>query len=176
MFSRAQAAGPWSVAACCAANPNCGGSYGDVCYDRSASSDFLFRLQPGEPERFLPKGGTGSDATNYQYINPTFWPVWGGGIDLSMGDGRAPGDGGYCTQGGTYAGSDNEACGGYGNWGSTDLEVWFPKAARGPECGQYRTCGECLPEQSCGWCSPGAWVYKNGTTGTRCADVHDDSE
>ena len=37
-----------------------------------------------------------------------------------------PGDGGYCRQGNTYAGSDNEACGSGFNWGHTELEVWYP--------------------------------------------------
>ena len=141
--SRAQAAGPWSKTACCAVSANtCKGTY---CIDRTASSDFLFRLQPGEPERFLPKGGTGSAATEYQAVAPSYWPVWGYGFDLTMGDGGPPGgDGGYCGQGTTYVGSPNEACGGgmgtsggpctgLGCWGPTDMEVWFLKAARGPE-------------------------------------------
>ena len=122
------------MTACCAANLGCGGSGTGHCWDRSASSDFLFRLQPGEPERFPPKGGTGSAATEYQAVAPSYWPVWGYGFDLTMGDGGPPGgDGGYCGQGTTYAGSPNEACGGYGTWGPTDVEVWFLDAARGPE-------------------------------------------
>ena len=36
-----------------------------------------------------------------------------------------PGYYGYCNQGNTYRGSPNAACGGHGNWGQTDLEVWF---------------------------------------------------
>ena len=34
---------------------------------------------------------------------------------------------GYCTQGGTYRGTDGEICGGDGNWGATDVEVWYPR-------------------------------------------------
>ena len=133
MLSRAQAAGSWSKTACCAVSGNT--CYSDSCIDRSASSDFLFRLQPGEPERFLPKGGTGDAATLYQWVTPSYWPSWGyAGDDLCMGyDGPPGGTNGQCTQGVTYAGSPNEACGGNGNWGPTDVEVWFLDAARGPE-------------------------------------------
>ena len=141
MLSRAQAAGPWSKTACCAVSANtCFNSY---CTDHTASSDFLFRLQPGEPERFLPKGGTGTCAATYQFVIPSDWPMWGcDGDDLRMGDHGPPGGSdGFCRQSYTYAGSPNEACGGGptsrgGNgqtWGPTDVEVWFPKAAGGTE-------------------------------------------
>lgn len=65
--------------------------------------------------------------------------MWGGGgngsnPDLYMGYEGPPGDYGYCDQGGTYAGSRNDACGGgyeigkpcggLGCWGKTDLEAW----------------------------------------------------
>ena len=137
LLSRAQAAGPWSETSCCAVSGNtcCNGQSGSpcsgtgYCYDRSASSDFLFRLQPGEPERFLPKGGTGYGATVYQTVDPSWWR-WGGdgfaeGNDLVMGHDGPPGTDGYCDQGHTYRGSPNAACGGSNNWGHTDLEVWF---------------------------------------------------
>ena len=42
-------------------------------------------------------------------------------------------------------------------------------------CETATTCAECLPKEWCGWCSPGAVVYKNGTGGARCADQRDDS-
>ena len=122
-----QAAGSWSKTACCAANANCGDCGSGCCIDRSASSNFLFRLQPGEPERFLPKGGTSDDATRYQRVSQSDWPEWGWG-DLVMGNmGRngPPGTSGFCDQGTTYAGRPNEACGGNRNWGPTDVEVWF---------------------------------------------------
>ena len=100
LLSRAQAAGSWSKTACCAGSGNdCTSCGKDCCVDRTASSDFLFRLQPGEPERFLPKGGTGDDATKYQYVDPSWWPTWGAANDLGMGD--------------QYS------------WGPTDVEVWF---------------------------------------------------
>lgn len=52
--------------------------------------------------------------------------------DLSIGQNALPGDQAYCNQGLTYAvpnasRNQNEACGGYLNWGATDLEVWYPE-------------------------------------------------
>ena len=43
------------------------------------------------------------------------------------------------------------------------------------QCETAKSCSECLPKPWCGWCSPGAVVYKNGTGGARCADQRDDS-
>ena len=49
-------------------------------------------------------------------------------------------------------------------------------------CGQYKTCNDCLNitapatqggRTDCGWCHNNI-VYKNGTTGARCADIRDD--
>lgn len=37
-------------------------------------------------------------------------------------------------------------------------------------CGGFETCSDCVSNAFCGWCSPGAVVYKNGTGGRRCAD------
>ena len=137
----AQAAGPWSKTACCAVSGNeCRDS--GTCVDKHAASDFLFRLQPGEPQRFLPTG-TGDYTSRYQSVGPDYWPIWGYG-DLSMGDAGPPGGTyGYCDQGNTYERGvrptrydpslgentyvglpTNEACGGFHNWGRTDLEVW----------------------------------------------------
>jgi hypothetical protein len=136
VVSRAQAAGSWNVTACCAANPtDC--SPGNYCHDRTATSDFLFRLQPGEPERFLPKGGTGTIASRYQLAGPAYWPQWGDNPPaLNIGISGPPGDNGYCSHDVTYAGSDNETCGGdEGSWGLTDVEVWFPGLAPPPAPG-----------------------------------------
>ena len=137
-LSRAQAAGSWSKTACCAVSANTCGFFGqDYCVDNTAASDFIFRLQPGEPQFFLPTG-TGSYRTRYQYAGPSEWPSWGHGYDLNMGShGGPPGANGYCDQGDTYAGSPNEAwgggwdgngkpCEGLGCWGPTDMEVWIP--------------------------------------------------
>ena len=51
----------------------------------------------------------------------------GGGGDLSIGltSGPPGGYNGRCEQGGTYAGTPNEICGGYENWGETAVEVWY---------------------------------------------------
>ena len=124
-----QAAGSWSVDACCAVHGN--HCYREQatrdCYDRASSSDWLFGLWPGPPQRFEP---TGAD-TGYQDVGADFWPMWGsGGSDLSIGDSwGAPGAGshGHCNQGNTYRGTEGEVCGGNNNWGTTDVEVWYPR-------------------------------------------------
>ena len=121
-----QAAGSWSVDACCAVPGNdCSNTYCNACcYDRASSSDWLFGLWPGPPQRFEP---TGTDS-NYQYVNAGYWPYWGGNDDLAIGGSGAPGGStGYCTQGGTYRGRPGEICGGDQNWGATDVEVWYPR-------------------------------------------------
>ena len=115
-----QAEKSWSMDRCCAVQGN--ECRGDSCTDRTASSDYLYRLSPGEPERYEPIPGGN---TIYQEASPTSWPYFGGTGDLRIGyDGPPGGTHGYCNQGGTYRGSNNEACGGYQNWGHTDLEVW----------------------------------------------------
>ena len=94
------------------------------CYDRASSSDWLFGLWPGPPQRFEP---TGTD-TYYQYVEADRWPNWGNGYgDLYIGNSGAPGGSdGYCDQGSTYRGAYGEICGGDRNWGATDVEVWYP--------------------------------------------------
>jgi hypothetical protein len=115
-----QAEGSWSKERCCAVQGNDCGS--DYCNDQTASSDYLYRLSPGEPERY--ETIAGGDAY-YQQAVPTYWPYFGG--DLSIGFNGPPGAHGYCNQGVTYRGSANAACGGYNNWDHTDLEVWRPR-------------------------------------------------
>jgi hypothetical protein len=123
-----QAAGSWGKAACCAADRSnyCPGSY---CVHKSlaASNDFTFRLSPGTPQRFMRKP---SSNRFYQYAFPGRWPMWGTG-DLELGDGGVPGTHGRCSRfsppsSGTYTARANEVCGGYEDWGATDLEVWHP--------------------------------------------------
>ena len=120
-----QAAGSWSYDACCAVAGNyCDQGY---CYDRTSSSDWLFGLWPGPPQRFEP---TGTD-TLYQHVHVGWWPWWGNGDnDLVIGDtsGAPGGSGGRCNQGlSTYRGTFDEICGGDGDWGATDVEVWYPR-------------------------------------------------
>ena len=84
-----QAAGSWSMDACCAVHGNeCSGPY--YCDDHTSSSDWLFGLWPGPPQRFEP---TGTD-TSYQHVD-AYWPIWNG--DLSIGHTN----GNRCDQGGT---------------------------------------------------------------------------
>ena len=107
--------------------PSHGGPY---CIDRVSSSDWLFGLWPGPPQRFEPTG----THTNYHGVYANCWPNWGhsdldvgGSGDLNVGDAsRAPGGlHGACHQGTTYRGTDGEICGGKDNWGATDVEVWY---------------------------------------------------
>ena len=143
----AQAAGSWSRDACCAVPGNTCDRQNNRCIDRASSSDWLFGLWPGPPQRFEP---TGTD-TDYQVVYADRWPGWGGD-DLDIGTSGAPGGShGYCDQGGTYRGTHGEICGGeYNwcdqgrtyrgkvntggeicggdrNWGATDVEVWYPR-------------------------------------------------
>ena len=93
-------------------------------YATEAAGDFLFRLGPGAtPVAYRP---TGKDM-NYQFRDPSHWPHWGYGTDLYFGWSGALGQGiyAYCDQGSTYAGETNDACGGDGNWGATEMEVWY---------------------------------------------------
>eukprot|EP01046_Picozoa_sp_COSAG06_P019242 COSAG06_NODE_1364_length_9696_cov_14.104929_22_plen_167_part_00 len=122
-----QAEGSWSKERCCAVQGN--DCYSSFCYDYTSSSDYLYRLSPGEPERYetIPHGGH----AGYQLVYPTSWPIFGAGDDLMIGGNGPPGvylpgvTNGFCDQGVTYRGSPNAACGGNSNWGHTDLEVWF---------------------------------------------------
>jgi hypothetical protein len=128
------AAGSWGIDQCCQ-NPrnDCEKGY---CYAHAASQDFLFGLwNPEQPEvgpqRFLPNRPPpkGISAHEFQRVEPTSWPRWGMGnsnTDLILGGNQPVGGGSaHCDQGHSYAGSQNEICGGYG-WGPTELEVWRP--------------------------------------------------
>ena len=58
-----------------------------------------------------------------------YWEYWGRAGDLRIGvtSGAPGGSGGYCYQGDTYRGHGSKICGGVGNWGATDVEVWYPR-------------------------------------------------
>ena len=81
-------------------------------------------MWPGPPQRFEPTG------TDYQFVYTDRWPVWGHYPgDLAIGDtsGAPGGSHGHCDQGNAYHGTPGEICGGDGNWGATDVEVWYPR-------------------------------------------------
>eukprot|EP01045_Picozoa_sp_COSAG04_P027132 COSAG04_NODE_3909_length_2431_cov_2.493139_1_plen_113_part_00 len=110
--------------ACCAVPGNDCNS--DDCTDRASSSDWLFGLGPGPPQRFEP---TGTDTlSRYQNAWADQWPHWGSS-DLDIGGSGAPGGthGSCGRQGNTYRGTGGEICGGDRNWGATDVEVWYPR-------------------------------------------------
>ena len=121
-----QAAGSWSVDACCAVPGN--DCHDGRCDDRASSSDWLFGLWPGPPQRFEPTG-----TFTFQYAHTDHWPEWGWGPggygDLNIGwtSGAPGGSDGSCNQGVTYRGTGGEICGGAYNWGATDVEVWYPR-------------------------------------------------
>eukprot|EP01045_Picozoa_sp_COSAG04_P021892 COSAG04_NODE_2397_length_4209_cov_10.504380_4_plen_112_part_00 len=109
--------------ACCAVPGNDCQRDDGVCIDMTSSSDWLFGLGPGPPQRFEPTGGT---HRWYQQVIVDWWPVWD---QVAVGwTGGAPGGShGRCDQGGTYRGTVGEICGGHENWGATDVEVWYPR-------------------------------------------------
>mgnify|MGYP006970199820 CR=1 FL=1 len=108
--------------ACCAVHGNdcrrdaCGGSC-PYCADRASSSDWLFGLWPGPPQRFEP---TGTD-TYYQTVGAGWWPQWGRDLYIGETSGAPGGSGGECNQGHPYRGPAGEICGpGSDHWGPTD--------------------------------------------------------
>ena len=104
--------------------PPCSGGYD---YNSQATADFIFRLQSGSNvgapgEVYRPRAG---GDPGYHARGPAHWPSWGMGFDLTFGFFGGLSSGGYCTQGRTYEGHANEACGGSFNWGQTEMEVWY---------------------------------------------------
>jgi hypothetical protein len=122
-----QAEKSWSKERCCEVAENTCDP--NQCFDFTASSDYLYRLSPGDPERYEPiDRPTNYQSFVYQMAGPTRWPSFGQG-ELTIGNSGPPGNRGYCDQGTTYSGSTsryhyNAACGGTRNWDHTDLEVW----------------------------------------------------
>ena len=131
------AVGSWSKDVCCGHTSNTCCSSEDKtspcnfvrgCIDHQSRSNFIFGLWPHSPRNF---NRTGTNQW-YQVADPTLWPTWGGGFDLTLGRDAAVGSdsGKYqssCWQGNTYAGQHGEICGSEGDWGATQMEVWRPK-------------------------------------------------
>ena len=100
--------------------------------DQMSAGDWIFGLGPGVPAKFGPKPGGG---TQYQFVDPDYWPRWGFSTDdLYMGAlNSALGTKGRCNQGGTYASAKNQICGcSYSGknrdrdcWGKTHMETWY---------------------------------------------------
>jgi len=91
---------------------------GSGVYDENAKADFLFKL--GDSLEKFPNKGSG----NYAYKRSAYWPLFGGGHDLSWGWNGKLGTNAHCNAY-SYSGHvNNEICGGNDNWGTTHLEVW----------------------------------------------------
>eukprot|EP01046_Picozoa_sp_COSAG06_P002703 COSAG06_NODE_98_length_24155_cov_29.681784_10_plen_496_part_00 len=119
----------WGTTICCGDSVqqySCGTSCGGqpCCYENTAATDFIFLLSPEVSTRFDPIGAQ----NQYQRPHPDYWPDWGSGGDLRMGQSGPPGTGAHCSQGDDYAGNHNEVCGGnVGSWGETRLVVYYPE-------------------------------------------------
>ena len=121
-----------------------GATWGGGVQFKGPPAGFIFGLGPQEPEHFELHG---------QWVGPGFFPAWGGVTPIfglpnadglwiggtSMhdptgdhGEGFPPGipDGG-CSHG---------LCGGNGNWGETELEVWRPVCYTDANCGAHQSC------------------------------------
>ena len=107
---------------------------------------FLYKLGPKQ-ERFGPTAKAKTDtAKKYMYANPKHWPTFGSSGDLGFGrpslgqvynssthscggvnSYKNESCGGGCSGGtvaSTYSASPNQVCGGFKNWGETEMEVW----------------------------------------------------
>ena len=93
---------------------------GSSGWDYNSKANFLFKL--GDSLEKFPFKGSDS---YYAYKNPTYWPCFGYGHDLTWGKHGKLGTNAYCyaTSETSYSGHVNEICGGR-NWGTTHLEVW----------------------------------------------------
>ena len=119
--TRAQAVGSRSEDTCCQRSGNECAS--DGCIDQTSSADFLFRLQPGDPQRFLPRP-YGNTYYQYAVLSMGYTGPLATATSTWATPARSAPPTGHCGQGYTYAGSNNEVCGGYNNWGETKIEVW----------------------------------------------------
>ena len=122
-------AGSWSYDACCAVHGNdChrndhpSSAPEGYCFDRASSSDWLFGLWPGPPQRFEPTG----TETDYRYVQADSWPHWGD-LDIGLTSGAPGGEYASCLHGDPYRGTAGQICRGALNWGATALEVSYPR-------------------------------------------------
>lgn len=131
-----QSTGSWNKDTCCKVSRNscCSGQThppyydcygGHFCDDEVSLSDFVFRLEPGKPQRYL----AFEQASKFQHVDASRWPSWGAGPDLALGHGL-PGEHGVCNVGNTFgpnqpSDSPVDLCGG-SDWGTTMIEVWRP--------------------------------------------------
>ena len=143
---------------CSVAGPSCGptnagnftfGGYADATWSgdrvpKGTSACFIFGLGPDEPVHYGISG---------QWASTSDWPAWGGWTGLWIGGtpqldptgvGGPPGKDGSCSHG---------LCGGNGNWGDTELEVWRPVCRTAADCDAHQSCdvddGSCRCES--GW-------------------------
>ena len=148
------------------------GGYADATWSgdrvlKGTSASFIFGLGPGAPEQISQPG---------QWVGGSFFPAWGGATSIpglpnanglwiggtSMynpdGGGEAPGSpDGFCGGFAGYPLRREGLCGGGGNWGETELEVWRPVCRTAADCDAHQSCdvadGSCRCES--GWSGPG---------------------
>ena len=123
---------------------------------KGTSASFIFGLGPGEPGHFGQPG---------QWVGGSFFPAWGGASSIP---GLPNGDGlwiGGCSMWnptgegppGTDGSCSHALCGGGGNWGETELEVWRQVCHAAADCGSHQSCnqtdGSCHCES--GWSGVG---------------------
>jgi hypothetical protein len=115
----------WGMDACCAETLNMCVTIDrhdpPFCVDYTHSETFLFRLEPGRPQRYdtVSSDPTYEGYNHYRTLGPAWWPAFGYGYDLTLGNG----DGGHCDPQ-TFSGVQNEICGGNENWRQKVMEVW----------------------------------------------------
>eukprot|EP01043_Picozoa_sp_COSAG02_P080535 COSAG02_NODE_19192_length_895_cov_1.581658_2_plen_87_part_01 len=71
------------------------------CVDNIHSGDYIYRLSPGDPERYEPIPG---QTIEYQYVQQELWPYFGYAGDLVIGRYNGPpGESAFCDQGLSYS-------------------------------------------------------------------------
>jgi hypothetical protein len=63
-----QASGSWDISTCCEVDANLCDYHRTYCHDQTSDEGFIFRLEPGQPQRYMPiPVATGGDA-KYQKV------------------------------------------------------------------------------------------------------------